>query len=698
MLRRRRSPAISTLRAGTIGLLSLVLAAGAFLPAAQQPGARADSADRATRVPAVAEAAASEHEITDLGVAMYTANVRLGAADVLPDGTPVGYLFSNGTPLSLTMVDLNTGDLLDSHEFAEHSMISSADIADDHTLFFSARNPSQGSLWSYDPITGELHQHLDGPAGETAVNDLIVEGDMVYGSTYPNAKVWSYDTAAEEFHDYGSVTDDGSYARRITMVGEDLWIGTSTNPELLELDLDSGELTELPLPPGMADGADFFSELTTFGDLVAARYSPAGETNSALFDRTTGQWSSEFNSGWWTYESHDGEFFYEEDETVRAFDLETGESRSIGWEDSDVSGEYGETSRIWITELDEADFPGATLVGFRADGHIWRYNLQTEHGDVLAADVGGSGGAPATVQYVATGGDGEIYAGAYLSSGVMARVDHETGEIEELSGPGQADHIHAHRNLTVVGTYPDAGFYAGSASQTWDWGTNPEHLFTIGRDQGQDRPSAMVSAGPWVVAGTVPNYGERGGALIRFNPFTGTHQAHRNVVPEHSVTALAHQRGFVYGGTSIHGGIDSDPADGDAELFIWDSRSAQLMHRDVVIDGAEVIHSLAFDDDGRLWGMADEGTLFEYDVRQREVVRQVATGINNGNVWGRTSTLEHNPADGLMYATAGGRLFRFDPETMDAEIVVDSGARYAAVHEDGSVYFADSTNLFRLDL
>src|SRR5690625_6876360 len=108
MLRRRRSPAISTLRAGTIGLLSLVLAAGAFLPAAQQPGARADSADRATRVPAVAEAAASEHEITDLGVAMYTANVRLGAADVLPDGTPGGDLFSNGTPLSMTMVDRNT--------------------------------------------------------------------------------------------------------------------------------------------------------------------------------------------------------------------------------------------------------------------------------------------------------------------------------------------------------------------------------------------------------------------------------------------------------------------------------------------------------------------------------------------------------------------------------------------------------------
>src|SRR5690625_3435831 len=182
MLRRRRSPAMSSLRAGTLGLLSLVLAAGAFLPTTQHPEARADSADRATRVPAVAEAAAGEHAITDLGVAMYTANVRLGAADVLPDGTPVGYLFSNGTPLSLTMVDLNTGDLLDFHEFAEHSMISSADIADDHTLFFSGRNPSQGSLWSYDPITGELQQHLDGPAGETAVNDRSVEGDRVYGS------------------------------------------------------------------------------------------------------------------------------------------------------------------------------------------------------------------------------------------------------------------------------------------------------------------------------------------------------------------------------------------------------------------------------------------------------------------------------------------------------------------------------------
>src|SRR5690606_4643256 len=112
------------------------------------------------------------------------------------------------------------------------------------------------------------------------------------------------------------------------------------------------------------------------------------------------------------------------------------------------------------------------------DGVLWRYDPVTGHGDLL--DVGIKG-APATVHSVGIGGDGDVYFGAYLSAGVMARVDMSTGTLEQLDGPKQADSVVAHHNRTVVGTYPGAEFYVGHANKDWRWGTNPGHLFSLGR-------------------------------------------------------------------------------------------------------------------------------------------------------------------------------------------------------------------------
>ncbi|WP_147915931.1 hypothetical protein [Ruania zhangjianzhongii] len=631
-------------------------------------------------------------EITDLGVAMYTANVRLGRADVLPDGSAVAYVFNNGEPLSLNVVDLNSGEVLEVHEVSGSRVISTAAIGDDHMLYFSGRSPDPGALWRYDPFSREVEQLAAAPAGETAVNDLLVDGGTVYGSTYPNAKVWAYDTLTGDLRDYGQVTDLGSYARKMTMVDGDLWIGTSTSPELLRMDTETGERTELPLPPDMVGTADFFSELTTHEDLVLARYSPSDEASGAIYDLSAGEWYGQLDTGWWTYTTVDGAFFYAEANTVRAFDIATRQSRSIGWEDSALAEEYGGTARINVVDLSIDGFPGSTLVGFRDDGSIWRFNLQTAHGDILTPDIDG---APAKVQSVGHGADGNIYFGAYLSSGVISRIVVDTGELEQLSGPSQADSIVGHHNQTVVGTYPGAGFYAGHRNKTWQWGTNPSHLFSVGRDNGQDRAATMVAAGPRVAAGTIPNFGELGGALVLVNPNSGKYDIYRNIVPDQSVTALAYQDGIVYGGTGIYGGLDSEPTAETAELFAWDTRRDRLVTRNAVVAGAEIIHALAFDSVGRLWGMGDEGTLFQCDVRTLQAVRNLDTGIRNANIWGRLSELYQHPVDGLMYGNAGGRLFRFDPEQPDFTVLGPGGVRYSAVDAKGVIYFANDTNVFR---
>lgn len=634
-------------------------------------------------------------EVEEVGVAFYSPNVRLAEEDVLADGTRVGYLFSDGEPVSLTVVDLSTGEILDSHDFEGYSIGASIVVAEDDRVYLSVRGPNDGTLWRYDPSSGQLDRLAGRIVGERMLRSLVIEDGILYGTTYPNAKVFAYDLATGEARDYGSVVDDGSYAWGFDMVDGELWVGTGAVPHLMRLNPQTGEISELALPAEVAESADFITRVEQFGDRVLISYSPQGTQNTAVYDLVAQEWLDgiERPAGAWTAASAEGITYFIDGETISGYDLEAGQVVAVDWENSGIADELGGTSDIALFDQGPDGTPGATLVGIKGDGTVWRYELSTGTGDL--ADPG-IVGAPATVHSVGTGADGDLYFGAYLSAGVMARVDVQTRTVEQLEGPIQAASIAAvSGNRTVVGTYPGAEIYVARSTQAWDWGSNPRHLFSLGRDQsGQDRPVSLIAAGPRVAMATIPNYGELGGALTLFNPANGRHQVHRNIVADQSITVLAYRDGVIYGGTSIHGGLSSTPSQDEAELFIWDARHDRLVSSQVVVPGAEVIHALAFDADGDLWGFADNGVFFEYDVARGEVLRTVATPVTVSNDWGRLSELYLHP-DGRFYGDAGGRLFRFDPETEEFVTLIADNAFHSILASDGSIYFSDQTTIYR---
>src|SRR5690625_4870551 len=108
--------------------------------------------------PESAEQTAASGEVTDLGVAMSSINVRLSAVGELADGTPVGYLFSDGNPVSLEVVDLRTGDLLDQHRIDPYTVASSIAVAEDGTVYLSVRSPNDAAPWQYSPDAQELEE------------------------------------------------------------------------------------------------------------------------------------------------------------------------------------------------------------------------------------------------------------------------------------------------------------------------------------------------------------------------------------------------------------------------------------------------------------------------------------------------------------------------------------------------------------
>jgi hypothetical protein len=153
-------------------------------------------------------------EITDLGVAMHTLNVRLSGVGELADGTPVGYIFSDGEPVSFNVVDLRDGELLDRHEIAPYSVASAIDVAADGAVHLSVRGPNDGSLWRYHPEAGELTRIATGVAGEGMLRTLDSDGQMLYGTTYPNANLYAVDLETDEIIEYGRMVERAVAAHR----------------------------------------------------------------------------------------------------------------------------------------------------------------------------------------------------------------------------------------------------------------------------------------------------------------------------------------------------------------------------------------------------------------------------------------------------------------------------------------------------
>jgi len=641
-----------------------------------------------------ANADLGEGDVEDLGVAMQAPNVRLSDVGTLSDGTPVAYLFSDGEPVSFDVVDMQTGDLLDSHQIDPYTVASAIDVADDGTVYLSVRAPNDATLWQYDPESRVLTEIATGIAGEEMIRTLDVQDDMLYGTTFPGAQVFAMNTADRDLTTYGSITDDGDYGWGLEASSDEVFVGAGTPAQLFRLDPGSGRATPIDLPEDVATEGEFIQRIETYEDLMVVSHREVEGGTLSVYDGT--EWVDRVPvGGMWLYteQTADNAFYYlDEDDQPHMYDIKSRSSSPIDLSETEIDGETSGTSRIFLTDLGLDSFPGTTLVGIRTDGQMWRYNLATGAGELLELEAFGS---PVTTMSIGEGGDGDVYVGAYLSPGIMARVSTETGEVEQLDGPEQADSIIAHDAQTIIATYPEAVIYAAEADQEWSWGDNPRHLFTLGRKEtGQDRPRHMEVAGDLVAIGTIPNYGELGGALTLFDPQTGEYDVHRNVVEEQSVTDLAYNDGLIYGGTSIHGGLDTSPTQQTAEVFVWDIEAEELIARSTPVDGAEVIHALVADDAGAIWGMSDNGTLFEYDPLTHEVARTIETEIVHTSTWAAQSGLQFRAEDGLIYGHAGGQLFRFDPKEPELESLLDSGVARATLAA-GAIYFTNETNVFR---
>ena len=682
------------------GVLTAAVSLGLAVTGAAADGAAADGA-------AADESAQGgldlSVEITDHGLVATETSISSADVGTLPDGTRVQYLPAAGNPASFSVVDIDTGELIDHQSIPPKTLAGPTEILPDGSAYFALRDGGGVILYHWDAETHEITEVLEDPAGELLIRGLQMHDGILYGNTYPRAKVFSYDPATEEVRDYGSVASDDDYAWGLSVVDGIAYTGTGMHAgHVVAVDLDSGEMAELELPAEYDEVITYFYSFQQVGDLIAMGFSPSLNgsyegVNTLFWDAAAGDWACEGAIGSFlslnapfTDQTDRGTMFFKSEGEIWEFDSADCSVSATGWIDTGLEDTGNHRALNLLTTADGEEI----LVGLNRDGSFWRFTPATGEHEMFDGVVPG---APLTAHSLHIASDGRAYMGTYNGPGTLGRFDPATQEMEQIDGPSQADEWLTFDHQLIVGSYGNAVLHMGDPSVEWDYGTNPAERFQLIGEQ-QDRVATMATNGETVAIGTVADYGVSGGGLT-LTDMTDSGVTYRDLVEAQSTTAVTFGNdGLIYAGTSNRGGLSSPNSPLDGHLVVFDPEAGEVLDKVIPVEGnATVAEVVALDD--TIWAITNSSDLVEFDTTTREVVEVYDLGTDtSASTWGAATTLQAHPTDGLLYGIAGTDVFAFDPETHDMQILAEDGYKRMDIAEDGTLYVIDATNLYTFDV
>lgn len=601
------------------------------------------------------------------------------------DGRPQAYWVNAGNdeiPAIFQVTDLRSGEVVFGQRLPSgaNSWANTFSTAEG-TVYFGM---TSGELYRWTPGDSEVTSLGTPLPGEGIWRLAAAPDGTIYGGTYPGGKLISYDPADGTVTDHGQLIAGETYGRSLVVTDESVWFGTQPNARLARFDRATGAVTQVPLPDPYT-AHEVVYDMTLAGDQLFVRVQPSNDL--LVLDTATGEFVDivpGISGRAISPPDPAGEhvYFRIAAQGIVRYHLESHTWEPIGWAPNAFPGSWA-----WI-DLDDPDFPGRTLAMTYYYGRIYAWNPTTKATKYLGES--GLEGAPSPVQALGAGPDGAIYAGAFLSPPGMARVDPATATTTVLASAGQVEGFGSYDNHLVYGRYPGGHLLDYDLGRPWAYGTNPGPPVTIGDEQ--DRPQAFVQVGDRMAVGSVPVSGRLGGALTLWDPATGDTTVHHDLIPDQSVVSLATHDGLLYGGTSVYGGYGIDPVATDARLFVVDPATGEVLRQVTPVRGARAVSGLTVDERGRIWGLAD-GTLFLYDPRAGRILRSAALFGQENTRYGseRGMVLRGRSA----FVVTAGSLWHVDTRTWKARELAGDRVAHLAQDQDGRLYFARGSRLFR---
>ena len=263
-----------------IALTTLVVAVTGLAGATPATASAHASPGAAAAIPAQANAQCTPEEgttgvaVRSLGVPVTELRMNVSATGHLPDGKPVVYV-QGGSPenaVQFAALDPITGERLRHHAIEELNDSLSMISTRDGSVYIPGWGP-EALLFKYDPVTDTMKNLGHAVAGESHITRIVeAEDGTLYGGTFPQGHAFSFDPETEKFTDYGRVDPNEQYARAIAYdEAGGLYVGTEGTARIIRLDVATGERTEIPQPPTMAE-SDYRISLMAWRDGLIFAY------------------------------------------------------------------------------------------------------------------------------------------------------------------------------------------------------------------------------------------------------------------------------------------------------------------------------------------------------------------------------------------------------------------------------------------
>ncbi|RRD04560.1 hypothetical protein EII34_09645 [Arachnia propionica] len=637
------------------------------------------------------------------------ANVPNFGTTVRPDGTPVAVVVASGIGGMLNVIDLATGKTTTSKPLSNQDIDVQAwgfaRMPDDSLLIGSAHH-----LFRYDPTGDEVTQlSVEGAPGWKDVDarfesiwDIAVDDS---GTAYlaTNAKnggahvlTWRADRGWGLLPG-GAPVSEAQYAQSIDHADGHVYVGTGpTTPQVIRINVSTGARTVLPVLTGQPQSGTH-EHLEVHGGWLYTN--KIGSYGGVAYNLTTGA-----RQDLDTYGKH---VVTRPGDPTKVYFTHIGE-HSGGWLYS-----YDPTTGTREAVLHDPSLRGRLSPLSWATTDIFTSNEMTNGefsiahipaGRVTVRDDQVVSRARA-VQSMTAAANGKLYASWYMTSkGLLEITPGATADATSYGhhdGPvAQAESMASDGEWLATGLYPGGKVHIESlddATKTKD--------IAIGHRQ--DRPYAALSLGNGDFAfGSVPGYGQLGGALSIYDRATGGLETYPFVasstyapgvdgsqIAKLSPVSLARIGNTIYMGTSTRGGHQTFAETREAYVVEFDLGKRKVTRITRVLDQQVAVTGLTVGADGVLYGITGQHVFKMVDGR---IEAQALT--NRAGEFNRSWLLEQG---GVLYAVVGGQLWRIPTGRFgDAEVVVGVGrgdhwVACLTLGHDGYLYYSKGAELFR---
>lgn len=571
------------------------------------------------------------------------------------NGKQILFTVSLGKPAHLLGFDVKTQKVV--YDLEIKSLESAWSVVSvDGILYIAGAN---GHLYSFSQDDDSSVKDIGRPfPGNTSLFCLTFTKDgTLYGGGYPNCQLFKYNRKSGfSILTTGPLVKNEKYIRSIQYNEKEnsLFLGIGAHAHLLKYFLDTKKAMEI-LPQKFFDYT-FVYDLKLLNSVLFSRVTKDGKNKFINFRLGGAQESIDevsdlsvkslvwFEQGNCYIGIHNGNVGRFKDPTLKDFD---------------------KVSSTRITSV---------IYAFVKNGH---YFALTNKGELFVTDLTqnktqkmkmGVKAQALRIRSLSVTPQGKIFTSGLIGGGI-ALFDPNSRKNEQLANIGQIESIGYLNNYSLFGVYPYCKLYLYDSNKKWNLSNSNPRL--VAEDKSQSRPIAIVGISRLniFVVGTIPEYGKLGGALLVLNVNDLKLQKYYRVVADQSIISLTESGGFVYGGSSVYGGLGAEPNQTSAKLFKWDPSLRKTIFSKVIFPGSKNIYGVNVNKRGNIVGIADN-KVFEYSPKSQSVIKSVEVVKIHSPIRDASGGNLILARNGKLYANVLNNIYEIDSDSFQSKKIM----------------------------